>query len=77
MHENKRFAPAMIFFTTEMFMCIWAVHNFMHANFTHENFMHENEIDSDWYNMLGGIHRDGFLSSTRYIAFINPLLPEL
>ena len=32
---------------------------------------------SDWYNMLCGIHQGGFLSSTKYIAFINPLVDKL
>ena len=32
---------------------------------------------SEWYNMLCGIHQGGFLSSTKYIAFINPLVEEL
>ena len=32
---------------------------------------------SEWYSMLSGIHQGGFLSSTKYIAFINPLVNEL
>ena len=32
---------------------------------------------SEWYDMLTGIHQGGFLSSTKYIAFINPLVEEL
>ena len=32
---------------------------------------------SEWYNMLCGIHQGGFLSSTKYIAFINPLVDKL
>ena len=32
---------------------------------------------SDWYSMLSGIHQGGFLSSTKYIAFINPLVDKL
>ena len=32
---------------------------------------------SEWYNMFCGIHQGGFLSSTKYIAFINPLVEKL
>ena len=32
---------------------------------------------SEWYSMLCGIHQGGFLSSTKYIAFINPLVDKL
>ena len=32
---------------------------------------------SDWYPLLCGIHQGGFLSLTKYVAFINSLLIEL